>query len=162
VDRTTGEDAIPRTREVDRALERGWGARAVSAVIVLAAVAMAAWMLASPDRRRQRAVEALGLGADTAAVLAQLGSPDARCGPEGVYGLHDRFPAEATAEARATAMRRLAQRTRTRWVYGSDASADPDAACRVAPGGTEMGIDHAGRVAWYVAGAGRTTLVLPP
>jgi hypothetical protein len=141
---------------VERALEPRWGARIVTALIVVAALGMMVWAVASPDRRRRRAVEELGLGADTTAVLAALGRP-ARCPAGALERLRDALPPGTSPAGAEASLRRLTSRTAQRWVFAPPG--DQGGGCRTPRDATEMGIDHAGRVVWYVAGAGRTPLV---
>lgn len=133
--------------------------RRVTALILVAGLAVVAYVLLSPERRRERRVADLELMADSADVRALLGAPGATCATGGLEHLGRRFPTGTPPAAVEDAVARLQQETAQRWVYPFDE--DDPVGC-VPPGGaTEVGFDRRGRVLWYVPKTDQVAIVVP-
>jgi hypothetical protein len=133
--------------------------RRVTALILLAGLAVVAYVLLSPERRRERRIADLRLMADSADVRTLLGAPGATCVTGGLEHLGRRFPTGTPPAAVEDVVARLQQETAQRWVYPPDE--DDPVGC-VPPGGaTEVGLDRRGRVLWYVPKADQVAIVVP-
>ncbi|HEX2204608.1 MAG TPA: hypothetical protein VHG91_14965 [Longimicrobium sp.] len=153
------EAKIPASNPIDRALQTDKGrSRAVSAGILLLGLLIAAAILLSGDRRRERAASKIQLGDDTTAVVSALGPPAARCPPGQMTHLYDRFQGGTPRVARDAALARMRRETATRWIYPDDRGRND---CTPHDGDAEIGLDRDGRVVWLVPVTGRKTLVLP-
>ncbi len=145
---------------MDQALRtRHRGVRRVTALILLAGIAVVAFILLSPGRRRERLVGDLRLMADSASVRALLGTPGATCTTGGLEHLGRRFPTGTPPAAVGEVTDRLQRETAQRWVYPLDE--DGRAGCVPPDGATEVGLDRQGRVLWYVPVTGRVAIVVP-
>ena len=151
---------MARSLRIERALgHRHRGVGIVTAVIVLAGLAVLAVALLSPDRRRVRRVQQLEVG-DTIARVTELLGPPARVCPVGTLEhLRGRFPSGWPPPAVEGALGRMRSETAERWIYPIE---DGPASCAPRERTTEIGVDQTGRVRWYVAVAGSTRLHLPP
>ena len=149
-----------RDRRVDQALRtRQRGVRRVTGLILLAGIAVVAFVLLSPERRRERRAGDLRLTADSASVRALLGTPGATCTTGGLEHLARRFPAGTPPATVEDVIARLQRETAQRWVYPLDE--DDRVGCVPPEGATELGLDRQGRVLWYVPVTGRVALVVP-
>lgn len=147
---------------MDRAFGVGpKGTRRVTAVILLAGLAVMVWALASPDRRRERAVGKLALSADTAQVIAAMGRPGATCPTGSLDHLRERFPTGTPPATVDQAMARMQKETAERWIYPLKTKAGQKVGCTPGTGATEVGLDRNRRVLWYVPNLGRRPVVAP-
>ncbi|HET6228705.1 MAG TPA: hypothetical protein VFE05_01425 [Longimicrobiaceae bacterium] len=115
-------------------------------------------MLLSGDRRRERQVSHVALGADTSAVAAALGRPGRACPTGSLDDLAEQFPGGTPPAQAESTLDRLRPQTARRWVYAPGSGA---ASCAPQKGATQFGLDPQGRVVWYVAVTGRTPVVFP-
>ncbi|HLL46385.1 MAG TPA: hypothetical protein VK399_06740 [Longimicrobiaceae bacterium] len=145
---------------MDQALRtRHKGVRRVTALILLAGLAVVAFIMLRPERRRERLVGDIELMADSASVRALLGTPGATCTTGGLEHLGRRFPTGTPPAMVGEVTDRLQRETAQRWVYPLDE--DGRAGCVPPDGATEVGLDRQGRVLWYVPVTGRVALVVP-
>jgi hypothetical protein len=130
--------------------------RQVSAlIIILGLIALTVALHYSPDRRRQRAAQALPLGADSGTVLRTLGPRPTRCPPGAMEHLRGELGGIDEADADSV-MGRLRRETRQRWLYPGKRGCTPQ------KGETELGIGAAGRVPWIQPAAGKSGVRLSP
>ena len=120
---------------------------------------MVAYVLLSPERRRERRVAALRLMADSATVRSLLGRPGATCATGGLEHLGRRFPTGTPPAAVEELVDRLQRETAQRWVYPLDE--EERVGCVPPDGATEVGIDRRGKVLWYVPVTARVAIVVP-
>lgn len=135
------------------------GVRRATGLIVLLGLAVLAWVLMSPERRRERRVADLALATDSTGVRALLGAPGATCTAGSLEHLGRRFPTGTPPAAVEEALARLQPETAERWVYPLEE--DASVGCLPPDGSTEVGFDRRGRVLWYVPVTGRAAIVLP-
>lgn len=145
---------------MDQALRtRQKGIRRVTAAILLAGLAVVAFVLLSPERRRERRVAQLRITADSASVRALLGAPGASCPRGALEHLGRRFPTGTPPATADEVVARLERETAARWVYPLDEG--KRVGCVPPNGATEVGLDQRGRVLWYVPVTGRAAIVVP-
>jgi hypothetical protein len=137
------------------------GTRRVTAIIVLVGLGILAWGLATPERRRARAVEKVELGFSAEQVTGQLGEPGVVCPVGGLEHLQERFPTGTPPATAEQALARMQQETAERWVYPLETEAGTKVGCTPRPGDTEIGLDRNRRVLWYVPVTGRRPVVAP-
>lgn len=146
---------------MDQALRvRQRGVWRVTALILLLGIAIVAWALLSPERRRTRAVERLDLMDDQARVTRLLGTPPAQCPTGSLAHLRERFPTGTPPAAVEQVLARLVGETAERWVYPRERGERPG--CTPRRGATEIGFDREGHVLWFVPVTGRMALEVPP
>ena len=133
--------------------------RRVTALILLAGLAVVAYVLLSPERRRERRIADLRLTADSADVRALLGAPGATCVTGGLEHLGRRFPTGTPPATAEDVVARLQAETAQRWVYPPDA--DDPVGCVPPDGATEVGLDRRGRVLWFVRKTDQVAIVVP-
>jgi hypothetical protein len=151
---------MARSRRTERALQhhhRGVGI--ATAAILLVGLVVLVVVLASPERRRLRRVHQIEIGDTTAHVTELLGPPARVCPIGSLDHLRGRFPTGWPARTVEDALGRMRAETAERWVYPIG---DTPVSCTPRAKMTEIGVDHTGRVRWYVAVAGSTRLRLPP
>ena len=149
-----------RDRRVDQALRTHQrGVRRVTALILVAGLAVVAFFLMSPERRRERRVGDLHIMEDSAGVRALLGAPGASCPTGGLEHLGNRFPTGTPPATVEDVLARLQRETAQRWVYPLDPGRR--VGCVPPDGSTEVGLDRRGRVLWYVPVHERVAIVLP-
>lgn len=133
----------------------------MTAVILLLGLAVLAWALATPERRRERTVGKLALNADTTQVRNMLGAPAATCPTGSLDHLRERFPTGTPPATAEQALARMQAETAVRWIYPLKHKAGEKVGCTPGNGATEVGLDRNGRVLWYVPTLGRRPLVAP-
>jgi hypothetical protein len=145
------------SNELDRALKtnKRRSRLASAGILALGLLALFLAIQFSPSKRRQRAAAALPPGADSAAVTAALGSRPTRCPAGSLDHLAGALPA-LSVERQDSALARLHRATRERWLYPGDKG------CGGSPGGSEVGIDSAGRVLWVLPDQDHGTVRLAP
>ncbi len=137
------------------------GIRRVTAAIVLVGLAILAWGLATPERRRARTVGKVEIGHNAQQVRGQLGPPGAVCPVGGLEHLQERFPTGTPPATAEQALARMQQETAQRWIYPLKTEAGVKVGCTPRGGDTEIGLDRSGRVLWYVPVTGRRPVVAP-
>ncbi len=120
---------------------------------------MVAYILLSPERRRERRVADLQLMADSAGVRALLGAPGATCTTGTLDHLSRRVPTGTPPPAVEELTARLQRETAQRWVYPLEEGGR--VGCVPPDGATEVGLDGRGRVLWYVPVTARVPIVVP-
>lgn len=155
------EAAIARhDRRVDQALRtRQKGVRRVTGLILLAGLAVVAYILLSPERKWERRIADLRVLADSASVRTLLGTPGAACATGGLEHLAGRFPVGTPPATVEEVVARLQRETAQRWVYAPDG--DDRVGCVPPDESTEVGLDRRGRVLWYVRRADKVAIELP-
>jgi hypothetical protein len=150
---------VKRDERLDRAIGRRrrgiW--RATTAIVVVGVIALV-WVWRSPERRRERVADRVGIGDDSAYVREALGVVGRRCPARELEHLRDRFASGLPPAALEYGMGRLHVETAERWVLPLEGE---PARCLPSAGSTEIGLDASGRVLWIVPVTGRTPLRLP-
>jgi len=117
------------------------------------------WVVSPTERRRREVVSRLEVGDSVSRVEELLGHAPARCAVGSLQHLQKSFPAGWPGASIQAALSALATRTHERWVYALGNSHRAD--CTQVEGVTEIGVGVNGRLVWYVAVTGKTTLNLP-
>lgn len=128
-------------------------------MILLLGLVVVAWVLLSPERRRERRVDDLVVGDHAARVQALLGPPPATCPGGTLEHLAARFPTGTPPATVEGALERMQAETAERWVYPLDRG--DRVGCVPGEGTTEVGFDRERRVLWYVPVTGRVAIVVP-
>jgi hypothetical protein len=147
--RAAQEDAIPKPyTEIDRALNthKPRSRQVSAAILALGLVALLVALYLAPDRQRRRKAGALALGADSGAVLRQLGPRPTRCPTGAMEHLGPQISGLSGAQ-QDSALAGLRRGTAARWIYPGRHG------CTPAAGETEVGLDPAGRVLWVLPDA---------
>lgn len=116
------------------------------------------WFALRGGTDRQQAVRAIAIGADSARVHAALGAPAGDCPTGTLEHLRSHMPEDTPAALLEGTLEDLRRRTARRWVYPAAGEA---AGCTARADATEIGLDHEGRVLWYVPVTGQTPVELP-
>jgi hypothetical protein len=134
-------------------------ATARTATMVIVALGLVAVVIAGVVRLRSREHRAgrLELGADSVEVASVMGPPAQRCDGSAVDHLRDALPADVPRTTADMEISHLRRETAARWVW----SDRERRLCVGHAGDTEVGLDRAGHVIWYVASIGKTPLILP-
>jgi hypothetical protein len=132
--------------------------RATAAIIVVGLLALV-WAVSPTERKRREVVERLEVGDSVARVEELLGRGAVHCPVGSLQHLEKSFPAGWPASSIQSALQAISRRTRERWVYPLSSRHRPS--CTPADGVTEIGVGADGRLVWYVAVTGKTTLTLP-
>lgn len=151
---------LARNRNLDEAL--GASKRSIwiaTGVILLLGAVLLLWLVSPTERSRRAEVERLELGDPMGRVAGILGPPGTRCSGRDLAHLAGSFPPGWTAPSIETTLQALGEETGERWIYPLDE--DDEAGCGPADGQTEVGLDGAGRLLWYVAITGESPLELP-
>ncbi|HEX2188649.1 MAG TPA: hypothetical protein VHG51_07100 [Longimicrobiaceae bacterium] len=133
--------------------------RRATGAILLLGIAVLAFVLLSPERRRERRADDLRVGDEAGRVQALLGVPPVTCPAGSLDHLADRFPTGTPPAAVEAALARLQAETAERWVYPLDM--EERVGCVPGEGTTEVGFDRGRSVLWYVPVAGRVAIVVP-
>lgn len=150
-----------RNRNLDEALG-GSSKRSIwiaTGVILLVGAVLLIWLVSPAERSRRADVERLTVGDAAGRVTTVLGPPAARCPGGDLDHLAGSFPPGWPTPSIQTTLQTLAEETNERWVYPLDD--DAEASCAPAEDQTEIGLDGARRVLWYVAITGESPLELP-
>lgn len=117
------------------------------------------WVVSPSERKRREVVSRLEIGDSISRVEELLGPEVTHCPVGSLQHLQSSFPTGWPGASIQAALPALAKRTRERWVYslGKDQRAD----CAAVDGVTEIGVGSDGRLVWYIAVTGKTTLILP-
>lgn len=127
-------------------------------LVLVVGVAAAVWAWSAPERRRERALKTLMVGDDAARVRALLGVPH-RCPVGRLEHLAAHLPDATPPAEAARVVEQLRARTAVRWVFPLRRSRA--VRCDAPRGQTEVGLDRAGRVLWWIAVTGRSRLRAP-
>jgi hypothetical protein len=127
--------------------------------VVLVGALVLIWVVSPTERKRRDLVERLEPGDSTSRVEELLGSAGTRCPVGSLAHLERSFPPGWPGASTQTAIQALARRTTERWVY--PLSSRHRSECSPVDGVTELGVGGDGRIVWYVAITGKTTLILP-
>jgi hypothetical protein len=127
-------------------------------VVLVGALALI-WVVSPTERKRRDLVERLEPGDSTPRVEELLGSAGTQCPVGTLAHLEKSFPTGWPGASTQTAIQALARRTAQRWVY--PLSSRHHAGCTPADGVTELGVGSDGRIVWYVAITGKTSVTLP-
>ena len=138
--------ATPYDARIDQALKtHKRQSRMVSlAIIVFGLLVLAAVLLFSGGRKRERSAMKVEVGEDSASVIRLLGAPPHRCEPSNLAHLGTQFPAQTPRPTVDEELERLRRGTVARWIYPRGEGCVPD------DGATEIGLDRAGKVLWIV------------
>jgi hypothetical protein len=147
--------ANPYDARIDQALRTNKRqSRMVSlAIIGIGLLILAAVLLFSGGRSRERQAATLVVGDDSTAVTRLLGAPPHRCQPSSLAHLATQFPAQTPRPTIEDETSRLRRGTVARWVYPRGEGCVPD------DGATEIGLDAAGKVLWVVPARDKRPLV---
>jgi hypothetical protein len=138
--------ATPYDARIDQALQsHKRKSRMVSLAIVgIGLLVLAAVMLFSGGRKRERSAMKVEVGEDSVSVVRLLGAPPHRCEASNLAHLATQFPAQTPRPTVDEELDRLRRGTAARWVYPRGEGCVPD------DGATEIGLDRAGKVLWIV------------
>lgn len=137
--------------------------RALALVVVLGAATIAALrMICVPVGSFREGLERLSWGIPADSVREILGDPNTVCTSPTVAHLELSVSPDTAAVRRA-----LALATAERWVYArprptTPVPRDPRPDCHAPVMGTELGLDRAGRLRWYVREMDQTPTVFDP
>jgi hypothetical protein len=142
----------------ERAIQTpGRGPLIATAVVLVLGALVLVWAISPTERGRRAAMERIAMGADSAQVRELLGEP-VRCLAE-TERIRGFLPVDWPPRAADGVAERLGHDTAQRWVYAiNPRSRIP---CASNERRSEVGIDSHGRVLWYVAVTGRTTIRVP-
>jgi hypothetical protein len=114
------------------------------AIIGIGLLVLAAVLLLSGGRKRERSAMQVNVGEDSASVIRLLGAPPHRCQPSNLAHLATQFPAGTPRPTIEEETDRLRRGTAARWLYPRGEG------CVPGDGATEIGLDGAGNVLWIV------------
>lgn len=149
---------MPRIYAIDRALDRtGRGPRVAAGIILLLGLIVVAWSFSSTQWKRRVIMRRLDFGDDTTRVVGLLGPP-VRC-PRATEAIRDGVPKDWPPPVVESTTQSLSEATAQRWIYAINLKTRPP--CGTRRGHTEIGVDSAGRMLWYISVTGRTPIRVP-
>lgn len=140
-------------------LARSPGLWIVTITIVIAGAVLVLAVADGPERERLEALEPIRIGDPASRVAEQVRAEPHRCPGDRLDHLRQSFPEGWTPAGVDMALERFAAVTASRWVFAvGDA---PPLLCGRTEHQTEIGVDSAGTIVWFVPILGRTPLQLP-
>ena len=127
--------------------------------MVLVGLLLLIWVFSPTERKRREVVGRLELGDSTSRVEQLLGHGALRCPVGSLEHLEKSFPPGWPGASTRTALDAIARRTKERWVYPLNTRRR--IGCTPTNGVTELGVGADGRLVWFVAITGKSTITLP-